>query len=557
MFPDGTRFGKINPLMTPDPTLQQALSAIRQQQFPEAIALLEDVLNRQPGNTNARWLLIKSLESCANPSGAQDQLRQLLLRVKKDLPAIDQVAAHIRQRGYPLKHVLTAYRKYLEYKPDSANAAFNYAYNLACDGQFEAAVAAYKRALDGGIDAPEEVHLNIANICMDHLHSSERAQAHLQQAISLNPAYASAYYNLGNLSEQLGDRSAASENFLKAMQLDPGNDSALARLADTKVFSQLDDPLFKKLKSRAEGSRNSDLHIALGKAYEQVGKYDLAWQHFTIANDEDSKRNPPYSRDKTAAIFLQLQEKYSDAAALQSDDSADAPVFIAGMFRSGSTLLEQVLASHSRFVAGGESEFFPRLVGKEFPDYPQGLDRIPARKLKAWRQAYEAHAQKIVASSQRLTDKRPDNFLYAGIIKAVVPSARFVITDRDWRDIATSIYSVRLGRGQAYATHLDDIRHYIALQSELVQFWKELLGPDLMCIRYEDLVQQPQETVSGLLDWLGESWEDSCLSFHELRNSVRTASVWQVRQPLHSKSVGRWRNYRQSFVDAFGEDAGI
>tara|TARA_R110002096_G_scaffold154_19_gene861 strand:+ start:762 stop:2435 length:1674 start_codon:yes stop_codon:yes gene_type:complete len=553
MFPARARFGKITAVMTPDPILQQALSAIRQQHFADAIVLLEGLLNRQPGNIDARWLLVKTLESAANPQGAEDQLRQLLLHMKKNLPAIDQVAAYVRQRGYPLKHVLTAYSKYIETKPGSANAAFNYAFNLARDGQFEKSIEAYKRALKCGIDAPEEVHLNIANIYMDHLHASEQAQAHLQQAIKLNPAYASAYYNLGNLSEQLGDRPGASENFEKALQLDPGNDSALARLADTKVFSDQDDPLLTQLASRAQDSRSSDLHMALGKAYEQVGRFDLAWQHFNVANAQDRKCNPAYSREKTESMFAELKKQYSDEAMLQRDDSVNAPVFIAGMFRSGSTLLEQVLASHSRFVAGGESEFFPRLVAKAFPAYPQGLDSIPASKLHTWRKSYEAHTRKIVGPAQRLTDKRPDNFLYAGLIKALVPSARFVFTDRDWRDIATSIYSVRLGHSQPYATRLDDIRHYIELQADLVQFWAELLGPDLRIIRYEDLVQQPQDTVSGLLQWLGESWEDSCLSFHELKNSVRTASVWQVREPLHSKSIGRWRNYEQPFVDAFGE----
>ena len=539
--------------MTPDPTLQQALSAIRRQQYAEATELLTTLLKRQPGNLDARWLLVKTLESSAKSQGAQDQLRQLLLHAKKNLPVIDQVAAHVRQRGYPLKHALAAYDKYIESKPGSATAAFNYAYNLVRDGQFEKAVEVYKRALKCGIDAPEEVHLNIANIYMDHLHASELAQAHLQKAIQLNPAYASAYYNLGNLSEQLGDRPAASACFEKTIQLDPGNDTALARLADTKVFSDQDDPLLTQLESRAQGSRNSDLHIALGKAYEQVGRFDLAWQHFSVANAQDRKRNPAYSRKKTEAMFAGLKEKYSDAAVLHGDDSANAPVFIAGMFRSGSTLLEQVLASHSRFVAGGESEFFPRLVAREFPGYPQGLDSIPESKLRAWRKSYKEHARKIAGPSQRLTDKRPDNFLYAGIIKTVVPSARFVFTDRDWRDIATSIYSVRLGHSQPYATRLDDIRHYIELQSDLVQFWVELLGRDLRVVRYEHLVQQPQDTVSGLLQWLGEPWEESCLSFHELRNSVRTASVWQVREPLHSNSVGRWRNYQQPFTDAFGD----
>ncbi len=153
-----------------------------------------------------------------------------------------------------------------------------------------------------------------------------------------------------------------------------------------------------------------------------------------------------------------------------------------------------------------------------------------------------------------MTDKRPDNFLYVGLIKAVLPSAKIVVTERDWRDVATSIYSVRLGPSQPYATSLEDISHYIGLQTKLVDHWEELLGSALMRVRYEDLVLDPERTVTGLLEWLGEDWDERCLAFHELKNSVKTASVWQVREPLHPKSIGRWKNYHQQFVGAFGAE---
>jgi len=101
---------------------------------------------------------------------------------------------------------------------------------------------------------------------------------------------------------------------------------------------------------------------------------------------------------------------------------------------------------------------------------------------------------------------------------------------------------------------LNDIRHYIDLQTGLIDHWEKVLGSDLMRVRYEDLVLTPEATMTRLLDWLGEDWDEGCLSFHELRNSVKTASVWQVREPLHNKSIGRWKNYQQPFVDSFGSE---
>ena len=197
------------------------------------------------------------------------------------------------------------------------------------------------------------------------------------------------------------------------------------------------------------------------------------------------------------------------------------------------------------------------MIAKEFPDYPQGLDNISTEELRDWQKQHSDQTQKLFGESSRLTDKRPDNFLYLGLIKAILPAAKFVVTERDWRDVATSIFSVRLGAGQSYATDLTNIRQYIELQTELINHWEAVLGPDLMRVRYEDLVLHPQSTLTDLLKSLGEDWDERCLSFHELKNSVKTASVWQVREPLHNKSIGRWKNYRQQFADAFGSELNL
>jgi len=540
--------------MASHPDLQKAVIALKGQRFEDAIVLLSELLRSQPGNVQARWLLVQSLEHRRDTDGALEQLRQLLIHVRKDLSAIDQVAGHMRQRRYPLARVLRAYEKYQSNNPKSANAAFNYAYNLSKDGQFEAAIRMYERALEIGIDTPEEVHLNLANIYMDHLHAHDEAKTHLGKALELNPAYSSAFYNLGNLAEQEGRRDEASLNFERSLETDPANGAALARLADTRKFESLDDPVFVRLADTAQTSSDSDVHLALGRAYEQLGEFSRAWQSWSKGNELDRRLMPRYAPEQVEAWFSSIKTLCDEDWLQPHEGSAAAPIFICGMFRSGSTLLEQMLASHPGFAAGGESEFFPRLVGKEFPGYPQGLDSISPKDLQAWRMAHEEQLAKRHGSSFRVTDKRPDNFLYIGLIKAVLPAAKIVVTERDWRDIATSIYSVRLGPNQNYSMSLNDIRHYIDLQTGLIDHWEKVLGSDLMRVRYEDLVLTPEATMTRLLDWLGEDWDEGCLSFHELRNSVKTASVWQVREPLHNKSIGRWKNYQQPFVDSFGSE---
>jgi LPS sulfotransferase NodH len=226
------------------------------------------------------------------------------------------------------------------------------------------------------------------------------------------------------------------------------------------------------------------------------------------------------------------------------------------MFRTGSTLLEQVLSAHPGFTAGGESDFFPRLVLREFHDYPEGIDEITSGEIQSWKEIQVNHSNRFSAGSTRLTDKRPDNFLYIGLIKAILPSAKFVVTERDWRDVALSIFSTRLGAAQNYSTGLEDIRHYIGLQERLVNHWQSILGNDLIRVGYEDLVEQPRETIGNLLSALGEDWDERCLSFEKLDNAVKTASVWQIREPFHSRSIGRWKNYETYFEEVFGSDLG-
>jgi tetratricopeptide (TPR) repeat protein len=481
-------------------------------------------------------------------------IRALFIRAGKNLPAIDQVAAQLLRNRYPLEHALRAYKDFLSYQPGNANAAFNYAYYLSRDGQFDAAVEMYERALARGIDAPEEVHLNIANIYMEHLKNGEMARQHLRRSLAIKPEYASAWYNLGNLSEQDGDRAEAMRCFENCLQYAPANESALARLADAHRFEAMDDPLLSRLAETARQSTNSDVHFAVGRAYEQLQQFDLAWQHFARANRLDEPGLPPYRQAVTEQVFNQIISQ-CDAQWLNRFKGASAEsVFICGMFRTGSTLLEQVFAAHPAFTAGGESQFFPRLVAKALRNFPRGLSNIKPAAVRRWREQHKAYMHRLFDGPIRVTDKRPDNFLHIGLIKAVLPSAKFIVTEREWKDIATSVYSTRLGPGQNYATNLNNIRHYIGLQKQLVDHWQSLLGDDLMRVTYEDLVSQPRATVGGLLENLGEVWDERCLSFNQLKNTVQTASVWQVREPLHTRSVGRWSNYRRYFEEAFGTD---
>ena len=540
--------------MTSRAKLRQATAALGQGRFEEATGLLAELLALQPDQAQARWLLAQTLDQQGKSAEALEQLGLLLRLGGGKLATIDRVAAYLLQRGYPLQPALAAYEQFLADRPDSATAAFNHAWYLARDGQFAAAVAGYLRALELGADTPQEVHVNIANLWMDHLQDPARARRHLQQALAIAPDYASAWFNLGNLSEQAGERAEAAACFEKCVAIEPGNETALARLADVHRFAAPDDPLLARLAAAAQSSGNADLHFALGRACDQLADFERAWAHFEAANTLDRDRMPPYDPRQTEAFVRGVMERCDSGWFARCDGDSHRPVFICGMFRTGSTLMEQMLGAHPRFYAGGESEFFPRLVARELPRYPDGLEAIGPAQFAEWRRRHAELAAGFAGADRRLTDKRPDNFLHIGLIKAILPSAKFVVTQRDWRDVAVSIFSTRLGPRQNYATRLEDIRHYLGLHETLVNHWASLLGSDLVRVRYEDLVREPRSVLERMLEALGEAWDDRCLSFDTLGNAVRTASAWQVRQPLHEQSIGRWRNYLRPFEEAFGAD---
>lgn len=539
--------------MNSNQIMQSAANALRQGQYHQAIKPLKAVLETQPDLLQARWLLVQAFEGLQQPLRACEQIDMLLAGLIDDLPAINQLAAHVLQRGYPLNGVLRSFAAYLARHPGSAEAAFNYAYHLARDAQFETAIKKYTQALKLGIARPEEVHLNIANIYMDHLHDNKKAKSHLNEALALNPRYVNAWFNLGNLAERRGQRDKAKSSFEKCLQLDPLNHTALARLADTHKFESLSDPMFERLNAALRRSDNSDVYFALARAHEQCGDFESAWQNYTTANRLDAGRFPPYNRPATENLFQQIKSRFTAQWLEKYQGKSHDTVFICGMFRTGSTLLEQILAAHPNFYPGGESEFFPRLIAKHFRQYPDGMDHLRSAQLLAWKKQQRAQSSQLAAGNRRLTDKRPDNFLYLGLIKAVLPSAKFVVTQRDWRDVATSIFCTRLGPQQNYATSLSNIRHYLNLQQDLIDHWSDLFGEDLMRLDYEKLVTEPRVTISRLLNDLGESWDERCLSFNRLDNTVKTASVWQVREPLSTKSVARWKNYSRHFEDVFGD----
>nr|WP_243846391.1 sulfotransferase [Rhizomicrobium palustre] len=415
-------------------------------------------------------------------------------------------------------------------------------------GESLAALSAYDEALKRGASKPEEIHLNRGVIFADDLRRDDEAESAYTAALLINPRYTPALLNLANLKEDQGKRDEARRLYGDALAIEPNNALALARLAGVSKTSDAQDPLIQRLKSTLARPTltvedRSDLGFALGRLLDQCGNYDEAFQAYAKANRAAREMTPPQQRYNRAAHEKLISKIIAAFTNPVEKTGAPAPIFICGMYRSGSTLAEQVLAAHPRLTAGGELNLIPALVQGKLAPFPESMATQSPAMLAQYAEEYRAQTAALFPPALQITDKRPDNFLYIGLIKAMFPDAKIVHTKRNLFDTAISVYFQHLG--EDYSRDLSDISHYIRQYQRLMAHWKSLYTDDVLDFDYDGFVREPRPHLEALLAFLGLDWHEGCLSFHEAETSVKTASVWQVREPLYQKSSGRWRAYEK------------
>ncbi|WIY70250.1 sulfotransferase [Aquidulcibacter paucihalophilus] len=461
--------------------------------------------------------------------------------------ALMALASRLRAAGRA-DEAAQAYRQLLAIRPDLPDSWFNLALMERQSGRFEAALNAYDEALRRGVSGPEEAWLNRGVIHADDLGRPDLAQKDLEAALAVAPDWLPALLNLGNLHEDMGRREAAAEAYGRALAVVPGHPVAMARAAGLARLTGPEDPVIAGLRAAVAqpglhvGDR-AELGFALGRALDQVGAYDDAFAAYAAANAASRATDPEGARYDRAA-----HERYIDSLiaafpgpAAPVADAGTGPIFICGLFRSGSTLVEQILAGHSRVTGGGELGLVPGLA-RAIAGYPQAMATADAGSVARLRDLYLGGLKTARPGADVVTDKRPDNFLHIGLIKAMFPGARIVHTVREPLDVILSNWFLHLDRSMAHALDLEDLVHWHGQYERLMRHWKALY-PDILDLNYDALVADPRPAVERLLAFCGLDWEETVLDFHKAAAPVRTASVWQVREPLYQRSSGRWRNY--------------
>ena len=450
-----------------------------------------------------------------------------------------------------LPEAMACYQRVLQLRPELPNTWYNLALLQRKAGQSAAALTSYQHALAHRIPRPEEVHLNRAVIFSDDLRQPEAAERELRTALELNPAYIPGWLNLANLHEDFGRRDAARQTYAQILALDPRCTDALARSAQLARPTDPNNELIARLRAALDDSKaiatdRATLGFALGRVLDASGRYDEAFSVYSAANHNSRAGSGTghYDRagweswvDRMIAAFPQAPAPVVDAA------GAPRPIFVCGMFRSGSTLIEQLLASHPAVTPGGELELLPSIAQRVLTSFPDTIGSAPPALLSQAAQYYRQALATLFPASRLVTDKRPDNFILIGLIKHLFPDARIVHTVREPLDNCLSIFFLHLDQRMTYALDLLDIGHYYRHYLRLMAHWQRLFGADIFEARYDELVRDPKPVMQSLLRFLDLDWDERCLEVIPGKYPVRTASVWQVREPLYPSASGRARHY--------------
>ena len=392
-------------------------------------------------------------------------------------------------------------------------------------------------------------------IYLDGLRDGEACQRELAAALAIDPGYHPALLNLANLHEDRGDRANASKTYERLLKLNPSDADALSRLAGLERADSSDAPMIARLTTAiaAPGMSFIDkatLGFALGRLYDSSAAYDQAFSAYQQANSDNCAAAPHVKHDREADV-RRVESTIAAFPAPHRDlaqTTARSPVFILGMFRSGSTLIEQILASHPSITSGGELDLIPR-IAQALGDTPSAIASASEDQISQLRKRYLERTDSITSGDQIITDKRPDNFWHIGLIKRLFPDAKIIHTTREPRDNCLSVFFQQLDPAITYASDLIDCGHHLLAERAMMEHWKTLWPGDLLSVEYSAVTGDLRGETARILDFLDLNWDDACIDFHKAQSLVRTASVWQVREPIHTRSVERWRNYEAQLGD--------
>jgi len=522
----------------------------------EAVDAYRHALSLSSDAPGAHYNLGIALQQLGRDEEAVQAYRQAAVLQPRDVDAWTNLAAALLKLGRPVL-AIDACRRRVDLEPASAEAHSALAVALLGAGRADAAVEASRRATTLKPD-DAGAYLHLGNGLLEQGKLEAAARAYLQAA-SLRPRDVNAWVNLAIGLQEAGQGAEAASAIAQALEVDRGSAAAWAVYSGLKTFRQ-DDPdldVLSGLLAAAPDAPEEDrvnLQFTLAKAFMDVGDPDRAFAYLDAANRLHRSRLN-YEVEDDVEQFAELARAHVEGEASQGvscGDPSDLPVFIVGMPRSGTSLVEQILASHPKVFGAGELTTLERILierlgpGLSPVERARRLGRLTSADLKTVGAEYVAAIGSVSGAAVRVTDKMPSNFRFAGLILRMLPNARIIHCRRDPLDTSLSCFAQKFSRGQDFTYDLHELGVYYRAYEGLMAHWRSTLPQDrFLEVLYEDVVDDLETQARRLVGFCGLEWDDACLRFHQTSRQVRTASVNQVRRPLYRSSVARWKAYER------------
>jgi tetratricopeptide (TPR) repeat protein len=455
-------------------------------------------------------------------------------------------------------------------RPESPEAWNNLGNVLFLRGKIEEAIRSYREAA--------RLRPNYAEACSNlgrALRENDELDEGLtwyRQSVHLRPGHAKSHRNLAAALLETGQLAEAEAHLRESLRLEPGAPSVLCALA-ANGFYRDSDPQAEGLQARiARGASTltdlAQLHATLAIVLDRQDQTDLAFHHFAeanrlrreIARQTGTAFDPvENSRMVDRVISVFKPEYFERFRGLGLED--ERAIFLVGMPRSGSSLIEQILSQHPDICGLGELRDLPRLAAA-LPDlvgndesYPDCLTRLPASMVPDLARRYVSRVNRLAGNQRRVTDKQLGNFLHLGLIATLLPRSRVIRCRRHPLDTCLSCFT-HMFREMNFAWDMDDLAQYYKDYQRLMAHWKSVCPLDMLDVVYEELVAEPERISRQMIEFCGLPWDERCLRPYENPRPVRTVSKVQVRQPIYRSSIGRWRRYESQLAplrQALGE----
>ena len=483
-----------------------------------------------------------------------EQIYRAILQIHPMHTAVHNNLGVILNKLGRLEEAEVSYKKAIALKSDYVLAHFNLGGVQILLSKLEEAEASYRTAITLKPDYAE-AHYNLSAI-LKEFHRLEDSETSCKKAIELKPDYAEAHNNLGITLRDLGKLEEAEASYKKAIEFKPHYVEAHHNLSHIKSFNKEDEQFIQIQNLYLDQSLTDEqrcyLSFALGKASEDLNQFDRSFKYYSEGNAL-RKKSLAYDVRQDSELFDQLKKSYPsiEKNSLETVNLSNEPrlIFILGMPRSGTTLVEQIISSHSEVMGAGELSYVEQFGG----DTARGISKINTKILVDFRQSYLEKLQELSNGSSIVTDKMTINFRYIGLICSAFPDAKIVHIKRNpaatcwgnYRQLFTNKKSFH------YSYNLGDIITYYGLYQDLMQFWQEQCGDRIYNLNYETLTMNQEDETRKLIQYLGLKWEEECLAPQDNNRSVSTASSKQIRQKVYQGSSQKWKKFEPFLNGAF------